>query len=828
MHNEDSFVLALAGLLHDVGKFMFRADESGLKLWDGDVQADFKYKHAMLSASFVSQFVPEPWRAKIRGPVSNHHRPTTQTERIIQLADWLAAGERDDDPEEDLPKASKQQLTVFSAISLNGQHLGTHRIKNAFLPLRPLTMTKEALFPGPALSEEALNKAYRELWEAFASAAKALGDAHQGNGNIAVYLESLQLIFQHFLWSVPSAYWGRHPDISLYDHSRMTGALAATLAELKSEEVDALLDADIRTSSDNVALLIGGDISGVQQFIYTITNRGATHALRGRSFYLQLLTEAIARYILRELDLPITNLIYQGGGDFTILARASDTEKLKAIQQRISHILLQHHRGELYVALASVPLAAKDFFDGRLKERWSALAEAQQVIKRRRFAELDEAALKWLFHPMGHGGNEEKQCQVCGREHPGTIDVEREDGSTVRKCPPCRSYEALGKDLRKARYLALEWLPIHETPKPDPKAAPGSYPDVLAAFGMRAHVLKTANGTPTTAHPITLLAIKDEALKALRPEAKIAVGRRFLVNVTPQKEDGIKTFEELAEDARGIKRLGVLRMDVDNLGRLFAEGLGDRSTLSRMAGLSFAVSLYFEGWVEQIAETMNREAGKDVLYSIYSGGDDLFFVGSWDWIVRFAQRVRKDLSEYTAGHPAITASAGIILAGSKYPLAQAAAEAGEAEHAAKGRQRWDDTEKRMVTAKDAVSFLGQVQSWRQFGLDWEPGMETVAGLAALLSEMIDKGTPKSLIRKLSRLYTQYEVEERRRQEVGEDETQTGAPQPLWGPWMWRGFYLLRRSKDTDVQQLADMLHDDEFRQMAWIGLAARWAELSIR
>ena len=89
-------------------------------------------------------------------------------------------------------------------------------------------------------------------------------------------------------------------------------------------------------------MLVGGDISGVQNFIYTITARGAAPTLRGRSFYLQIVTEALARYLLRRLDLPVTNLIYAGGGSFFLLARPGDGERLPRLQQEISRILLHN------------------------------------------------------------------------------------------------------------------------------------------------------------------------------------------------------------------------------------------------------------------------------------------------------------------------------------------------------------------------------------------------------------------------------------------------------------------------------------------------------
>jgi len=670
--------------------------------------------------------------------------------------------------------------------------------------------------------------------------------AYANDGDPAIYLESCLLLLQRYASRLPSTQAELPTDVSLYDHSRMTAALAAVLEALDDTKITSLLEQPER--DDEVALLVGGDLSGTQDFLYTITSRGATSALRGRSFYLQLLTEAITRYVLHKLDLPITNLIYQGGGNFYILARASDAARLPAIQREISRILLQHHRGALYVALAGQPLAARDFFAGRLSAKWGALAEAQQSSKLQRFFELEKADLNWLFQPLGDGGNEDKQCQVCGREHPGTKKI-----GDVRKCPQCRSYEALGDDLRKARYLVLEMLPDVKAVSFD--APPGKAEEALAAFGLKARPLPNLQSAPTTQNPVVMLAIKDDAMAKPRPGPRMAIGRRFLVNVTPilteklykeykdeieesywrNKEgvwpDPVKPFSVLTAQSTGIKRLAALRMDVDNLGKIFAEGLAENATLSRVAGLSLAISLYFEGWVEKLAETRQKISAKgegDRLYSIYSGGDDLFFVGSWDAVVDFARQVRGDLDRYTAHHPAIHVSGGIVLVGSKYPLAQAAQDAGDAEHAAKGYQRWDKTQQRMVIAKDAISFLGQVQPWARFGLEARSGMDSVVGLTMLLSDMVDRGAPRSLIRNLSRLYTQYDAALQARARHGDDTVGQGQPQTLWGPWMWRGYYLLKRAKQADIRTLAQTLHEDDFRSMAWMGLAARWAELLIR
>lgn len=842
---DDIYRIALAGLLHDIGKFAQRAG------W-------MKGRHTEVGGEFVRRFVPQAWQQGLY-PVMGHHDKALggYTTKVVALADWLSAGERVSE-EEEQPRPLR---SIFCSLVADGR-----QAPEAYWPLQELRMEESAIFPiRPSPTVEEIARGYRDLWEKFRQEISLLRDAHASDGHLPIYLENLLLLLQRYTWCIPSAYYRSVPDISLYDHSRMTAALAVCLAEKDEETLDRLLvalkgwgereQAPPVLEETEVALLVGGDISGVQDFIYTITARGATGALRGRSFYLQLLTEAIAQFVLRRLGLPITNLIYQGGGHFYLLARPEDRPRLEEVQREISRILLTHHQGDLYLALASVPLRAADFYGGRISGRWAELGRALREAKQRRFAELG-GELKALFDPQGHGGNEEAECQVCGREHPKTkIDDD------VRKCPQCRSYEDLGESLRQARYLWMaEQKPVSVERWSD--VTPGPWDEVLAAFGLEAGAEEDLSKVPGH-RPRRILALKDDAMADLRPDARTVVGRRLLVNVTPvitqeeirelggkvkqlPKAGSVKPFEVMEFQSTGIQRLGVLRMDVDNLGRLFSEGLGKEATLSRIAALSFAVSLFFEGWVEVLAERRGKGPWKglevDRLYSIYSGGDDLFFVGSWDAVVELAQAIRADLSRFAADHPGVHASAGIALVGGKYPLYQAAVEAGEAEGQAKGARWWRDGQE---YRKDAVSFLGQAVPWHRFGTEArQEGTETVHAMAHLLTRMTrpedknKKEAPRALLQILIRLQEQYLEAAERRARMGADRNRAGAMQTFYGPWMWRGYYFLKRMarrlekasppSAREVDSLADRLHEDNFRAIEWIGLAARWAELLTR
>lgn len=382
---------------------------------------------------------------------------------------------------------------------------------------------------------------------------------------------------------------------------------------------------------------------------------------------------------------------------------------------------------------------------------------------------------------------------------------------------------------------------------------------------MRAFGLNVATpqefGDSATGNPQIVLALNEEALEKLQPARNRAIGRRLLVNVAPRlssrelealKNKGIedlpdevddsdppiKPFGALAAQSQGIKRFGILRMDVDNLGRLFAEGLGEYAALSRIASLSFAVSLYFEGWVGELAKRRNqarREADThrkddemprgDGIYAIYSGGDDLFFVGAWDEIVELAREIRRDLTKYAANHPGIHASGGIVLVNDKYPLAKAAEDCHRAEQAAKGLKWWQGEQKK---EKDVITFLGLPMPWVEFGIeDCSPETGTAHSLMHLLVEMDDQAVFRTLLNN----YANYAEAEETRRKQGEGLRRDLHPQPLYGPWNWRVFYTLRRKlKEHDnkkLSQLADHLRTTP-EAMSKIGLAARWAELIIR
>ncbi|RIK16528.1 MAG: hypothetical protein DCC52_17615, partial [Chloroflexi bacterium] len=174
----------------------------------------------------------------------------------------------------------------------------------------------------------------------------------------------------------------------------------------------------------------------------------------------------------------------------------------------------------------------------------------------------------------------------------------------------------------------------------------------------------------------------------------------YTVNRIPEE-----TFDELQKKSDGIARLGVLRMDVDNLGDLFSKGFGEDeknlATLARISTLSFQLGLFFEGWVKKICAEPEYA---NLVYTVYAGGDDVFLIAPWSIVPGLARRIVDDLGQYTARNPDAHVSAGMAFIHGKYPVYQAAEDAHDALEQAK---RIDD-------GKNAFSFLGQAWKWSEF------------------------------------------------------------------------------------------------------------------
>ena len=765
--------LYLAALLHDIGKFRQRAIDRYKKHQE--------HSYAFVTEDFAGFF--EPCGNIFKNAIRHHHDNPTQLQHLIEkqvvLADRLSATEREHEERESEDFVVSPLVSILSRLKCADKE---HRYK-----LTALNFDRDTVIPTE--TADVNQDEYENLWRDFK---KAFSKATEAKQYTPAHYQTLVALLHKYTSRMPSATpWEKSeektiPDISLYAHLRTTAAIAACIGrELTETEVDDELKLHIgkKESDKNISALIKGDISGIQNFLYQVVSDGAANQLRGRSFYLQLLTEAIANWVLRQLDLPITNLLLASGGHFYILAPYTDAKKeLDTLRQQISQKLWALHGGNISCILAGVSIKARDFKAENFLCKWDAVSGKVQQRKQQKWAEMgSEIMFENLFEPY-----EKKQS------------VEQNE---AEKDP--WQFDELGKQLRNAKYLITYNVP--ELPIPD---EPSCY-KAINAFGMVVHLCAEADEKPTppenTEHGTVYRIGDTHFLKDIEKYESVALSFsydfRIFKSVIARRHDTdapekIADYDYLAEASEGTKWLGALRMDVDNLGTVFTEKL-DNATISRLATLSEAFRHFFEGYVPQLCKEYNEDKDKQILELIYAGGDDLFIVGGWSALPEIAQKIRSEFNYFVTGDH-VTLSGGIAIEHKKFPLYQFAEQSGRAEKAAKSID--DD--------KNAITFLQKPMKWKEFAevREWhQKFLDALTGQDQL---------PRDILIRLSQIY---EDKER---------------------WAWRSLYYFHRLQERykyDEQKVFlralkhALNHQDssQFRE-EFIHVITRWTALRIR
>ena len=246
---------------------------------------------------------------------------------ILKKADHHSASEREDI--DDTQEVNKSPLiSLFSKIVLEGND----KVDEQYIPLNKLSLddgsfnnlkptAKKDTMGGWNLVPE-----YNRLWNEFNSEFELIQNKTDFN--------TLLALLKKYASTMPSAAYKSKSDISLYDHSKTTAALAVSRYLFNR-------DGDVKLTQNNdlnCYLAIEGDISGIQKFIFKISSpqeaqSGMSKRLRGRSLYLTLLCDAIATFLYnldrRDESIEYLDKISDDADSVTINAKACMFMKLE-------------------------------------------------------------------------------------------------------------------------------------------------------------------------------------------------------------------------------------------------------------------------------------------------------------------------------------------------------------------------------------------------------------------------------------------------------------------------------------------------------------------
>lgn len=747
----------LAALLHDIGKFYQRADTGSvagskyLKEYSKNESTflplagngRYSHKHCLWTAQFIEDF-QEVFRKLVGADSSNltdknnlmflaaaHHLGNEQLSplgQIIKKADCLSSGmdrnsiealEDDQDESKWNSFKTKRMVSIFDILKKNKEELKQQKNWH-HLPIAPLQLSKN-YFPKSEFNE---NPDYEKLWENFLTEFKFI----QANTYRAFSETLLNLLFK-YTSCIPSSTIV-FPDVSLYDHSKTTAALAVCLYDYQH---------GIGASKDPF-LLIGGDMSGIQAYIYQIVSKYAGKNLKGRSFYLQILSDAVVRYLLKQFNLFRANVVYDSGGSFYLIAPNTTfvNQQLTDAIQFIEQQMFEKHGIQLYMAVDAVAVSEDALMHKNgehLGDAWGKLFEKRDKKKNNKYVSLIVNHYDELFNPFMQGGLT-KRDRISGEEflpdekpfYSPEIKDEFNEENPIK--------EITGKQILMGKYLReADFIVVSEQEIPYWKDKIFINPIDLGFyyyFLKTNEIEKMKEKLQASADKITLVTLNGKNGNCdFMGDMKI----RGLNNIYELKfyggnEFNGKTFEDMC-DSETLSRLGILRMDVDNLGNIFQTGiLSEMSTLSRFSALSRSFDFYFSGYLN----TLQQEIASDSSFIIYSGGDDLFIVGDWRATIELAKKINADFQDFTCHNPALHVSGGIAIVEPTFPIMKAAEESQKEEKAAK-----EHTCNEAV--KNSISFIDTP-------LHWEYEFPAVEFLKNKFVEVIKNDSPKSLLGKI--------------------------------------------------------------------------------
>lgn len=672
-------ILIKGALLHDIGKVCYRAMNK-------------RINHSKLGGDFLEQYLkPNEETERLLNCVRYHHKDYLQKAKldkndlayIVYEADNIASGmDRRENEGEEKGFDPKLNLDSIFSVFYSDKEI---QVANKY-PLIYKDINKSFNYPRTDISL-ATNSNYEALLNKIKSHF-ITKDISQISIN-----RLLQIIEEGFSYVPSSTNRAEVCDISLYVHSKITSAVASCMKlyfdeqQIQDYKKYCFNSGSKIFRNEKIYLLISGDISGIQDFIYTIPSKGALKTLRGRSLYIDLLLEEFIDEYLEQIGLSRANVLYSGGGHFYILApNIEDTKKaIDKLQAKMNRWLMENIGINLYLAIGIAECSANNLMKSEAQGNLFATVNKKLKDDKTIRYSKDEDFLEYIFNVEKEEDTAKKECNIC---HNLVDKLWKYNSDEEIACEFCLNLYKLGQDI-----LTQDLVFVISEEKIDGGIKIFGKDKDLYMYAVNIADIDMFKGK------ILRIYSKNNLL-----ENDLAI-RLYLADYSAKNEnDEVMTFDDLAKSScktdKGIKRLGVLRLDVDDLGIAFSSGfVSDKdkiednlryATLSRYADLSKDISMFFKvainkicagdltGCVDFEEKAFNifgiAKAPKRKVNIIYAGGDDLFLVGAWDEVLEVAIDINRAFKQFTNGK--LTLSAGMAMFSPTYPISKMAEIAG--------------------------------------------------------------------------------------------------------------------------------------------------------
>ena len=672
--------IIIGALLHDIGKVLYRDNDRRNHSESG---YDFLKERIKIEDKGMLKNILEQVRYHHKAYLEKAKIDRSSPAYITYMADNIAAAtdRRDNESDEFGFDINMSLESIFNILNQNK--------KKAIYEKVSFEEIKDSInFP---IEKDKLNKAGSDR-DIYYRIKTHISEILKSINYDKYYINSLLSALEADLSFIPSSTSKKElADISLYDHVKVTAAIASCIYLYFNEENITDYKAELFDTKSqifykkNIMLLFSMDISGIQSFIYDIQSEDALKNLRSRSFYLDTLLESIIDNLLERLELSRANLLYSGGGHAYLLIQntAQAKEILNKFEKDTNKWFLDNFKTALYIAMAYTECNAYDLQNkesgntseenkesGSYKGLYSRISSKLSMRKMNRYS---AEAIRSLNN--SDNSDKERECAICRRS-----DKLIRDGKGRDICRICYSFINISRDVMEKQFL---------------KVISGEAAD------KNSRALKNTVPLPYGEYLVIEEIPKNESIQAvIRPDKgyiKSYIKNDFYIGYSLNTKLWIgdykshNTLEELVKAGEGIDRLGVLRADVDNLGSAVSSGFDKAyNSISRNTALSRNLSIFFKFYINNIlknpvfsldGDTKPRKRNAAI---IYSGGDDLFIVGAWKDILEFSIDLYESFKKFSLD--SLTLSAGYGVYESKYPISYIAEDAGRLESLSKKKE----------------------------------------------------------------------------------------------------------------------------------------------
>lgn len=433
--------------------------------------------------------------------------------------------------------------------------------------------------------------------------------------------------------------------------------------------------AALSESKSNSYRILKGDFSGIQNFVFTSDSENALKIIRARSVFLELLSKSLTLDVCESLEISNACVISSGGGNFQILLpNEKITEGLfKDFYTTVNKFLLQNFEGQIHFVVGSVELRLEDLLGKNFAGKEKELATNLENCKQTKYKSLAKFVFGELKESFG-------VCKTCGKEiFDKAFEGSDNDNSEDSRCGTCRRFKKFGEEV------------VHGVKKISGKMHNGNWTYTINGQGIFLPTLLTKNCERHFV--VNAKEVSEDFQMILGDYSTREVGSKSLAD-----------FEFFGKKSIGSDVLGLLVMDVDNMGLIFLDGMKGLTGVERLVfnqSISRRLDEFFKIKVNEILKTPQRnqtykplngvlkckdesfEMPKRNATIIFSGGDDLVLTGAWNEVLEIAFEVEEEFRKFIGNNLDIGLSAGFAIFAPKYPFYLAVKEAQKAEKMAK-------------------------------------------------------------------------------------------------------------------------------------------------